>query len=218
LRKINRNGVFTFLNRDVQYDLISRYSMRLEPSTIFANHSRLRLTPEGARRYIPLGRVKRRLRMVGFFRAIALMSILTAATSATGADLEKFVGHWSCKGNFSSGAPIAAELIIDADGPSGALIVRHDDVPPGEYHSLEVWMPNKSGTGLRAALADKFSGMRWLESTGWVGDVLTWVRLENGTPAEQFAYELKVNALQVQWSIAKAGSMRVGDTITCNRG
>jgi hypothetical protein len=158
--------------------------------------------------------------MLGPFRGIALLTALTAATvtAAQGADLTKLVGHWSCKGNFSNGAPIAAQLSIEADAASGALIVHHDDVPPGGYHSLEVWMPNKSGPGLRAALSDKFSGMRWFESTGWVGDVLTWVRLADGAPAEQFVYELKANTLQVQWSIAKAGAMKVGDTIGCIAG
>jgi hypothetical protein len=145
------------------------------------------------------------------------MGALTAATPARGADLAKFVGHWSCQGNFSNGAPIAAELSIQADIPSGALIVRHDDVPPGAYHSLEVWTPNKYGTGLRAALSDKFSGMRWFESPGWAGNVLTWVRTENGAAAEQFAYEFKADTMQVQWSIAKDGAMRIGDTIACSR-
>jgi hypothetical protein len=120
-------------------------------------------------------------------------------------------------GNPSNGAPIAAELSIQADTPSGALIVRHDDVPPGAYHSLEVWMPNKSGTGLRAALSDKFSGMRWFESPGWAGSILTWVRTENGAAAEQFAYEFKADTMQVQWSVAKDGAMKVGDTVACRQ-
>ena len=156
--------------------------------------------------------------MFGWFRATLLLSVLAASLPVQGADLARFVGHWSCKGNFSNGAPIAAELSIEAHAPSGALIVHHDDVPPGGYHALEVWMPNKTGAGFRAALSDKFSGMRWFESTGWAGDVLTWVRTENGVPGEQFAYEFKANTLQVQWSIAKAGAMKVGDTIACNRG
>jgi hypothetical protein len=93
--------------------------------------------------------------------------------------------------------------------------VHHDDVPPGGYHSLEVWMPDKSGAGLRAALSDKFSGMRWFESTGWSGDALTWVRTENGVPVEQFAYEFKAATMQVQWSIVREGVMKVGDTLNC---
>jgi hypothetical protein len=146
-----------------------------------------------------------------------LLVSAVAASPAHGADLTKFIGHWSCKGNFSNGKPIAAELSIDADALSGALIVHHDDLPPGGYHSLEVWMANKSGAALRAAISDKFSGMRWFESAGWAGDALTWVRIENGAPAEQFVYEFKGNTLQVQWSIAKDAVMKVGDTISCDR-
>jgi hypothetical protein len=154
------------------------------------------------------------------FRMLVRATILTTAAlavaaSAQAADLAKFVGHWSCKGSFSNGTPIAGELSIETDAPSGALIVHHDDVAPGAYHSLEVWMPNKAGTGLRAALSDKFSGMRWFESAGWAGNALTWVRTENGAPVEQFAYEFKGDTMQVQWSIAKDGAMKVGDTLSC---
>jgi hypothetical protein len=149
--------------------------------------------------------------------ALLTAAVLTAAAPAQGADLTKFIGHWSCKGSFANGAPIAGEMSIEADARSGALLVHHDDVAPGAYHSLEIWMPNKSGAGFRAAISDKFSGMRWLESAGWSGNALTWVRSENGVPAEQFAYEFKADAMQVQWSVARAGAMKVGDTLICNR-
>jgi hypothetical protein len=148
---------------------------------------------------------------------IAVMFLLVTTSSARAADLGKFVGHWSCTGSFSNGKPIAASLSIETDALSGALVVRHDDLPPAGYHSLEVWTPNKSGQGLRAALSDRFSGMRWFESAGWTGDILVWVRSENGMPAEQFTYEFKADILQVQWSMMKDGAMKVGDTIACNR-
>jgi hypothetical protein len=155
------------------------------------------------------------------FRTIVRATLLTTAAlthaaSAQAADLAKLVGHWSCKGNFSNGTPIAGELSIEADAPSGALIVHHDDVAPGAYHSLEVWMPNKSGSGFRAAISDKFSGMRWLESAGWSGNTLTWIRTENGVPAEQFAYEFKADTMQVQWLVAQGGAMKIGDTLSCS--
>ena len=153
-------------------------------------------------------------RLVGGAALFAVV-ILTGAVSAQAADLAQFVGHWSCKGTFSNGTPIAGELSIGADTASGALIVHHDDVAPGAYHSLEVWMPNKAGPGLRAAISDKFSGMRWLDSAGWSGNTLRWVRSENGVPAEQFAYEFNTDTMQVQWSVAKEGAMKVGDTLTC---
>jgi hypothetical protein len=153
--------------------------------------------------------------MVG--AVLVMTGVLAAGARAQAADLAKFVGQWSCKGTFANGAPIAAALSIEADTPSGALIVRHDDVAPGAYHSLEVWMPNKSGVGFRAALSDKYSGMRWLESAGWSGDSLTWIRMENGAPAEQFAYEFKADTMQVQWSVVRNGAMKVGDTLVCGR-
>lgn len=140
------------------------------------------------------------------------------AHAQDGNALAKFIGEWSCKGSFaSSGAPLAADLSIQLDERSGALILRHDDIPPGAYHAFEIWMPNKSGTGARAAISDKYSGMRWLESPGLVGNSVTWTRFEGGIAAEQFAYEFRGEAMQVQWSIVRNGTMKLGDTLLCHR-
>jgi hypothetical protein len=157
--------------------------------------------------------------MIRFVIAIQLIvGLLSSATAQESGALAKFVGNWSCKGDFTSnGAPIAAELSIQPDERSGALIVRHDDVPPGAYHALEIWMENKTGAGARTTISDKFSGMRWFESQGMVGGLLTWTRLENGIPAEQFAYKFKGDNMQVEWSIARNGSMKLGDAILCHR-
>jgi hypothetical protein len=143
---------------------------------------------------------------------------LTPAYAQESNVLAKFIGNWSCKGNFTSnGAPIAGDLSIQQDERSGALIVRHDDTPPGAYHALEIWMANKGGNGARAAISDKYSGMRWFESPGWVGNGVTWTRFEGGIAAEQFAYEFRGDAMQVQWSIARNGAMKLGDTLLCRR-
>jgi hypothetical protein len=153
--------------------------------------------------------------------AIVLCADLSsfAACAEPHALLHRFVGEWLCKGNFvSNGAPIAGDLSMEFDERSGALIVHHDDVTPGAYHALEVWMVNKSGTGLRAAISAKYSGMRWLESPGWLGNTLTWTRLDNGIAAEQFAYEFKGETMQIQWSVAEGGAMKLGDTLVCRRG
>lgn len=145
-------------------------------------------------------------------------AVAIPATARAGEGLTRFVGNWSCKGNFTSnGAPIAANLAIQSDEPSGALIVRHDDASPGAYHALEIWMPNKAGTGARAAISDQYSGMRWFESPGWVGSTLTWTRMENGAAAEQFAYEIKGDSMQVAWSRVRDGAMILGDTLMCRR-
>jgi len=148
----------------------------------------------------------------------ALLAAPAPASAQGGGPLARFVGNWSCKGNFTSnGAPIAADLAIALDERSGALIIHHDDVPPGAYHALEVWMMNKGGTGLRAAISDSYSGMRWFESQGTVSGPLILARMENGVAAEQFAYDFKGEALQVDWSVARGGAMKLGDTILCRR-
>ena len=133
--------------------------------------------------------------------------------------LGRLAGHWSCAGHFiSNNGPIAGELSMEVDAPTGALIVRHDDVAPGAYHALEVWTPNKTGPGLRAAISDRFSGMRWFEASGWSGDRLTWVRWEGTMAAEQFEYGLTgADEMRVDWSVARGGTMKLGDTLTCRR-
>lgn len=114
--------------------------------------------------------------------AILCCAVSVRAQAPDGAALAGFAGHWVCNGHFeSNGAAIAGELNIEADEGSGALIVRHDDLAPGAYHALEIWMPNKAGTGLRAAISDRYSGMRWFESPGWAGNTLTWTRWAHET-------------------------------------
>ncbi len=145
-------------------------------------------------------------------------ALVTPAFAQESPNLAKLAGHWSCKGYFTANhAAIAGELSIQMDEASGALIVRHDDVAPGAYHALEVWMANKSRTGFKAAISDKFSGMRWFESTGWEGATLTWTRLDRGIAAEQFVYKIDGDTLQVSWSIAQAGAMKLGDMLTCQK-
>lgn len=156
-------------------------------------------------------------------QSIAIMILCCCALSVRAqapsvGDLAGFTGHWMCKGHFeSNGAAIAGALSIEADERSGAVVVHHDDVAPGAYHALEIWMPNTAGTGLRAAISDKYSGMRWFDSPGWVGKTLTWTRWDKGVAAEQFAYELGTGTMQVQWSVARDGAMKLGDTLMCKR-
>jgi len=156
-------------------------------------------------------------RLLAALAAMGLVVIGGAARAGTG--LERLVGHWSCAGHFiANGASIAGELAIEADLRTGAVIVRHDDLAPGAYHALEVWTPDKSGPGFRAAISDRFSGMRWFEASGWSGDSLTWVRLEGGATAEQFEYVLTgPDDMRVDWSVARGGAMKLGDTLACRR-
>jgi hypothetical protein len=36
-----------------------------------------------------------------------------------------------------------------------------------------------------------------------------------GIAAEQFAYEFKGESMQIDWSVAKGGDMKLGDTMLC---
>jgi hypothetical protein len=73
--------------------------------------------------------------------ALSVQMFSNTAFAESPSLLHKFVGDWSCKGSFvSNGAPIAGDLSMQFDERSGALIVHHDDVAPGAYHALEVWM------------------------------------------------------------------------------
>jgi hypothetical protein len=60
------------------------------------------------------------------FRIVVCAAVTTgalmAAAPAQGADLARFVGRWSCRGNFSNGAPIATDLSMEADTPSVVLL------------------------------------------------------------------------------------------------
>jgi hypothetical protein len=130
-----------------------------------------------------------------------------------------FEGEWACAGRFiATGAPMKARIGFERDARSGGLIVRHDDELPGTYHALEIWSANQR-SGIRAAIVDSFSGMRWFEATDWTNDVLTWVRTANGRPAEQFAYTLAPNGeLRIDWSVVRqSGVMTLGDTLSCHR-
>ena len=153
-------------------------------------------------------------------RHFAILTVLCATSSqgAAAAGLERFAGHWSCAGKFANGAPIAGELSMEIDSRSGALIVRHDDALPGEYHALEVWSANKKDAGFKASISDGFSGMRWFESTGWQGDALTWVR-SDGTPgSEEFVYQfLRTGEMEVKWLVSRDGALKVGDTLSCTK-
>src|ERR1700710_1783655 len=107
-----------------------------------------------------------------------ISAVPVGAAAQNSSPLTKFTGSWTCKGNFTAnGAPIAADLNVQLDEHSGGVVLHHRDVPPGGYHALEVWMMNKGGSGLKAAISDAYSGMRWFEAPGWTGGALTLTRM-----------------------------------------
>jgi len=150
----------------------------------------------------------------------ALILLAGPATPAPAADrFDALVGTWLCRGHFiKSGAPLASRLAIARDAGTGALVVRHDDLPPTSYKSLETWTMLADGS-FRAAVAS-IGNMRWYDAAGWQGDTLAWSRSEKGAPVEQFAYTLTApGTMRVDWLIARGpGPLMLGDTLECTRG
>lgn len=160
-----------------------------------------------------------------FLLAASAIAVPAQASSAPNAPVltdgfGALEGEWQCDGHFiSSGKPLSSQISFLADERTAALIVRHDDRPPGQYHALEVWTAGNPREGYRATLVDAFSGTRWFQSPGWNGTTLVWTRYDNGRPAEQFAYQIvRPGRLKIDWSVSREnGPMVLGDTLDCAR-
>jgi len=167
------------------------------------------------------GRVRLAARLMGAAALAVAAHSAAAPNPAAGTDPFKALeGRWQCDGYFvASGKPLSSDLDFSIDPPSGALIVRHDDRPPGAYHALELWSAANARGGFRATIADSYDGSRWFESAGWDGPALIWTRFEGGKAAEQFAYRIIApNALQVDWSVSRGNApLALGDRLNCAR-
>lgn len=139
-----------------------------------------------------------------------------AQPQSPAASLRAFEGRWACAGTFANGRPIASTLTATWDAPTGGLVLRQDDVPPGAFHALEVWGAHGPAE-FRATIIDAHNGVRWLTSPGWVGERLTWTRSEADRPAERFVFSRPVGAsFTVEWFRAgKDGSFALGDSLKC---
>ncbi|WP_133258682.1 hypothetical protein [Novacetimonas cocois] len=127
-------------------------------------------------------------------------------------------GAWSCEGYFiRNRRPIASNISITRDAGSGALVLHHDDRPPGPYHSLEVWSNGKDGS-VKSSISDAY-GMRWFTARDWDGKILKLDRTDGGTVVEQFTYEFRdADTLKIDWAISHNGTpLTIGDTLTCHR-
>jgi hypothetical protein len=158
---------------------------------------------------------------VGFAVAVPLF---TAAAPLGAADtgstpFEYFTGHWDCAGHFANGAAIKSTIAFAWQESTQTLHVQHDDLAPNQYHAVEMWGQSKAAMDYRSTIGDSFSGIRWLTSPGWVGDSLSWTRLDKSRPAERFTYTRKSEShMTVQWFAAKSGGeLALGDTLDCTR-
>jgi len=132
-----------------------------------------------------------------------------------------FIGTWNCTGHFvSSGAPIAATIRAEWDDRTLTLTVHHDDLAPHAYHSVETWGATKTPGRYHASIADRFSGVRWYKSDGWMDNTLMWSRTEDGREVERLVYIRKSDkTMSVNWLVARGtAELALGDTLDCVKG
>jgi hypothetical protein len=156
--------------------------------------------------------------ILGLIAMGATRTALAQTPTVSGA-LRYFDGSWHCDGVFpSNGRKISSNLAFTWYSQTGAVLKRHDDEPPNGYHAVELWVPSAKGA-FQAMIGDSSGGVRFLSSSGWVGDAITWLGDSDSTHQDQFVYtKLALNTLRIDWSFSKSGAAFVlGDTLTCVR-
>jgi hypothetical protein len=176
----------------------------------------------------------------GTFSALALaafgiLSLLATNLNAlqtagdAGTELKKeieplapFLGEWECSGTFAkSGKPISSSIKISSDLDRAWVIVRHNDLPPNQFHALELWGFDKSSHQFENSVFDNFSGSRKFGSPGWNGTQFIWTRTEVAPDAvtERFLFDLlSFSKLQITWQVKKPKEdWIVGDTLVCQK-
>lgn len=131
-----------------------------------------------------------------------------------------FIGLWNCTGHFvSTGTPIVATIAAEWDDRTMTLTVHHDDLAEHAYHAVETWGATKKPGHFHNSIADRFSGVRWYKSEGWMDDTLMWSRTEDGREIERFVYIRRNDKMMtVNWLVARgAAELTLGDTLDCTR-
>jgi hypothetical protein len=161
------------------------------------------------------------------FLATNLNALQTAGDAGTNLKKEiepltPFLGDWECNGTFAkSGKPISSGLKISSDLDGAWVIVHHDDLPPNQFHALEVWGFDKAAHQFENSVFDNFSGSRKFVSPGWNRTQFIWTRSEVAPDAvtERFLFDLLPSGkLQITWQVKKPKEDRiVGDTLVCRK-
>jgi hypothetical protein len=150
--------------------------------------------------------------------AVAKAANVAAPPQPSGA-FTYFDGTWRCDGIFpSTGKTISSTMSFHWNASTGALVKQHDDLPPHNYHAVELWTVSAKGS-LQNLIADAFGGVRLFSSSDWNGKTLTWGRDADESHQEQFVYtRLDADRMQVDWATSeRGGTFVVGDTLTCLR-
>lgn len=164
------------------------------------------------------------MRALFLLPVLAMLGLLSPITRAGEPDPDPFgyfIGVWNCNGRFvSNGMPIAATITAEWDDRTMTLTVHHDDLAEHAYHAVETWGATKKPGHFHNSIADRFSGVRWYRSEGWMDNTLMWSRTEDGREIERFVYIRKSDkTMTVNWLVARGtAELALGDTLDCTRG
>ncbi|MDP9018963.1 MAG: hypothetical protein M3N19_11680 [Candidatus Eremiobacteraeota bacterium] len=163
------------------------------------------------------------IRRAVFALALSATGSFLCPIPATASDpmvpMQYLVGKWTCNGSFpASGKSIASTIRFDLDLGGAALVKHHDDLAPGSYHAIEVWVYQPDSKHYALTITDNFGGIRGFTSDSWQAQTLT-VQGNAAKPAEKFIYtNLSPDTMRVDWEIARDGAHFVlGDTLACAR-
>ncbi len=136
------------------------------------------------------------------------------------ADLEFFLGRWSCAGRFvRSGKAIEADLSFEKVLEGKWILFHHDDRAPFSYHALAEWGWSEGDHEYVATIQDSTGGLRLFRSSGWSGRHLTWNGSAIGSKVDQqFEFERRTDSeFNVSYSGLTEGKWIVVDSSVCKR-
>ncbi|MDB4915749.1 MAG: hypothetical protein JWM95_3393 [Gemmatimonadetes bacterium] len=161
-----------------------------------------------------------------------LIAALLAATNATHAQGTAtratvdslagfFAGKWSCEGKFSSGAPIAADVVFAPALDGKWLSYSHVDRLPGRFKMNSYWGLDAATKGLVSAGADNGGGLRIFRAPGWTDGTVTFERAALGdslTRHERFIYKKESEStFRMTYEVSARGAWFMGDFVVCSR-
>lgn len=145
---------------------------------------------------------------------------LQASVKPSVADLDFFLGRWSCAGRFvRSGKAIEADVSFEKVLEGKWILFRHDDRPPFSYHAIAEWSWSEGEHDYVASIQDSTGGLRLFHSPGWRGRRLTWTGSAIGSQTDQqFEFERMTDSeFKVSYSTLKDGKWIPVDTSVCKR-
>lgn len=136
----------------------------------------------------------------------------------------KMEGSWSCKGEFSNGKPIAADLDLTLSENGRLLHYKHIDHPPNKYRAIGQWSYFNDVDKMIASHYMSFgdtANVSVYTGTEWTDTKLTFSAEAFQTKLwaeNRFTYEVQSkDKMKMLWEVNSKGTWKMGDYINCHR-